>query len=203
MVVANASHTARRLITGSLLAATAAASLMVTASGASARGPHEGCADAHVQIGHSSTARMQKAVVCLINEQRTERGLPKLVASSKLDRSAQGWTETMVSDSEFSHGAGSAFAARISAAGFDWENVAENIATGYSTPSDVVGAWMRSPGHCANILNPIYREVGTGVANDMIHGASNVDGTWTQDFGRLMGQRALSSNFGPAQGCNR
>jgi uncharacterized protein YkwD len=202
-MVATVSHTARRLITGSLLAAIAAASLMVTAPGASARGRHEGCADAQVQIAQSSTAQMQKAVVCLINEQRTERGLPKLVASTKLDHSAQRWTETMVSDSEFSHGAGSAFAARISAAGFDWENVAENIATGYSTPSDVVGAWMRSPGHCANILNPIYREVGTGVANNMIHGASNIDGTWTQDFGRLMGQAALSNNFGPAQGCYR
>jgi uncharacterized protein YkwD len=203
-MVATVSHTARRLLAGALFAATAATSLMVAAPGASAHARQGGgCSDAHVQVAQSATARMQRAVVCLINVQRTERGLPKLVASRKLDHSAQRWTDTMVSDSLFSHGAGSAFAARISAAGFDWENVAENIATGYSTPSAVVRAWMRSPGHCANILNPLYREVGTGVANSMIHGASNVDGTWTQDFGRLMGQRALSGNFGPAQGCYR
>jgi uncharacterized protein YkwD len=202
-MVATVSHTARRLLAGSLLAATAATSLMVAAPGATARSRSEGCANAHVQIAHSSTIRMQRAVVCLINQQRAERGLSKLVTSRKLDHSAQHWTNTMVDDSLFSHGAGTAFAARISAAGFDWENVAENIATGYATPSAVVGAWMRSPGHCTNILNPVYREVGTGVANSVIHGASDIDGTWTQDFGRLMGQRALSTNFGPAQGCYR
>jgi uncharacterized protein YkwD len=202
-MVATVSHTARRLLTGSVLAATAATLLMVAAPGATARSRSEGCADAHVQIAHSTAVEMQRSVVCLINEQRAERGLPKLVSSAKLDDSAQRWTNTMVDDSEFSHGAGSAFAARISAAGFDWENVAENIATGYETPAAVVRAWMRSPGHCANILDPVYREVGTGVADSAIHGASDIDGTWTQDFGRLMGQRALSNNFGPAQGCYR
>ena len=201
-MVATVSHPARRLLAGALLAAT---SLMVAAPGASATARHRraGCANAHVQVTRSTTARMQKAVVCLINRQRTERGLPRLVANRRLDRSAQGWTHTMVSDAYFSHGAGTAFAARISAQGFDWANVAENIATGYSTPAAVVTAWMHSPGHCANILNPVYREVGTGVDRSAIRGSSTIRGTWTQDFGRLMGQPAPSTDFGPARACYR
>ena len=198
-MVATVSHTARRLLAGALLTATAVSSLMIAAPGASAR--TRPCANASVAIAHSTPAKLQRAVVCLINRQRTERGLPKLVASRKLDRSAQRWTNTMVGGDDFSHGV--AFMDRISAVGFNWENVAENIATGYPTPAAVVHAWMRSPGHCANILNPIYREVGTGVDNGRIRGSSTTAGTWTQDFGRRMGQRALSGNFGPAEGCYR
>jgi uncharacterized protein YkwD len=202
-MVATLSHTARRLLTGSLVAVTVATPLMVATPGASAKADSAGCANARVRIAHSTPVKLQKAVVCLVNQQRTERGLPKLVADRKLDRSAQRWTNTMVSNDEFSHGAGMAFTARISAAGFNWENAAENIATGYSTPQAVVTGWMASPGHCANILNPLYREVGTGVDDRVIRGSSNIDGTWTQDLGRLMGQPAPSGNFGPAEGCYR
>ena len=139
--------------------------------------------------------------MCLINRERTEHHLPKLVADRRLDRSAQRWSDTMVSDTEFSHG--TAFTDRISAAGFDWSQAGEDIATGFATPQAVVHAWMASPGHCANILDPAYREVGTGIVNGAITGSSSAGATWTQDFGRLMGQRALSGDVGPAHACYR
>jgi uncharacterized protein YkwD len=157
------------------------------------------CRGAHTRIRASSRRRLQRAVVCLINQQRRERGLPRLKASSRLNRSAQGWTNQMVSRRDFSHGTD--FSARISAVGFDWSNVGENIATGYKTPAAVVRAWMGSAGHCQNILSPTYREVGTGVRNLPIAGYSSRSGTWTQDFGLLMNQHAPSGNYGPADGC--
>ena len=106
--------------------------------------------------------RSRAAVVCLINRQRTSRGLPALTANSRLDRSAQGWTNEMVSHHEFTHGAD--FAERISAAGFRWSQAGENIASGFPTPASVVAGWMASTGHCENILDPAFREVGTGVS---------------------------------------
>ncbi len=157
------------------------------------------CPAAHTPITHSSRAELQRAVVCLINQQRHHRGLPGLRESPRLNRSAQGWTNIMVTHRDFSHGAD--FAARISAAGFDWSNVGENIATGFTTPASVVTAWMASKGHCQNILNPQYRYVGTGVSDRSITGHSTLDGTWTQDFGLLMGQHAPSGNWAPAAGC--
>jgi uncharacterized protein YkwD len=158
-----------------------------------------GCAAGHTTIAHASRAQLQRAVVCLVNQQRHSRGLPGLRENSRLNRSAQGWTNVMVTHRDFSHGAD--FAARISAVGFDWSNVGENIATGYSTPTAVVKAWMASKGHCQNILNPMYRYVGTGVSDNSIAGYSTLGGTWTQDFGLLMGQHAASGNWGPAEGC--
>ncbi len=179
----------------------AIAALMATAPGALADDTPSACPDAHVDITQAQPDQMRAAVLCLVNEQRTAHGLPQLTPSTKLDRSAQGWTDSMVDSNEFTHG--SAFTDRISATGFDWTIVGENIATGYQTPASVVRAWMRSPGHCANILDPAYREVGTGVSARRIPRASTALGTWTQDFGRLMGQPALSGNDGPANACYR
>jgi uncharacterized protein YkwD len=180
--------------------ATIVAMLVASMSFVSMASAHgRGCASAHTTIAHASRAQLQRAVVCLVNQERHSRGLPGLRENPRLNRSAQGWTNVMVTHRDFSHGAD--FAARISRVGFDWSNAGENIATGYATPATVVKAWMASKGHCQNILNPIYREVGTGVANGMISGYSTLAGTWTQDFALLMGQHAPSGNWAPAEGC--
>jgi uncharacterized protein YkwD len=162
-----------------------------------ARGP--GCARAHTVIWRTSRRSLQRAVACLINRERHAFGLPALHENARLNRSAQGWTNTMVSFRAFGHGAD--FASRISAVGFRWSSVGENIATGFATPASVVSAWMASTGHCQNILNPTYRAVGTGVDDRAVAGYSSRPGTWTNDFGLLMGQRPASEDWGPARGC--
>jgi uncharacterized protein YkwD len=178
-----------------LLVALGAGSL--TASSALARG--RACPAAHVRIARASRRTVQTAVVCLLNRQRRAHGLPALHQSHELDRSAQGWTNAMVYDRAFTHGGD--FAARISAVGFRWSSVGENIATGYVTPAAVVRAWMASTGHCQNILNPTFRFVGAGFDDRRILGFSSLPGTWTTDFGLPLGQGADSGNWGPARGC--
>jgi uncharacterized protein YkwD len=158
-----------------------------------------GCANANTPITAASTPQLQNAVVCLINIQRQTHGLPALKSNQRLDRSAQAWTTDMVNHTNFSHGAD--FSARISAVGFDWSNAAENIATGFSTPTSVVNGWMASTGHCQNILSPVYREVGTGISHRAVTGSANTGGTWTQDFALQMGQHPASNNWGPANSC--
>jgi uncharacterized protein YkwD len=150
-------------------------------------------------IGSASRIDMQQSVVCLINQQRTERHLPRLRINQQLNRSAQGWTNVMVRDRDFSHG--SDFSARISAVGFNWSKAGENIATGFRTPARVVRGWMASTGHCQNILSPNYLDVGTGVSDHPIPGFGSATGTWTQDFALPMGMSAPSANGGPAAGC--
>ncbi len=179
-----------------LVTAVVIASMSVV-SAASARG--RGCAQAHTPIAATSRAALQRAVVCLVDQQRRERGLPALQENARLNRSAQGWTDTMVALRDFTHGAD--FAARITAVGFRWSSVGENIATGFNTPASVVGGWMASTGHCQNILNPQFRYLGVGVSDHSIAGVSSGGGTWTQDFGLGLGQRPASGDWGPAQGC--
>jgi uncharacterized protein YkwD len=105
----------------------------------------------------------------------------------------------MVARRAFTHGVD--FSARITAVGFDWSAAAENIATGYPTPLAVVNGWMRSLGHCQNILSPMYLDVGTGLSRHPVRGFASGEATWTQDFGLPMGRRSPSGNFGPASGC--
>lgn len=75
----------------------------------------------------------------------------------------------------FSHNTpeGIGFSTRIERAGYSWCNIGENIASGYLTPQAVVDGWMNSPGHCQNIMNPRFTELGVGRSGDL----------WTQDFG--------------------
>jgi uncharacterized protein YkwD len=157
-----------------------------------------GCAHAHAPVGATSRHRLQIAVVCLVNQQRTRRHLPRLRTSQRLNRSAQGWTDTMVRGNNFSHG--SDFAARISAVGFKWSMAGENIASGYDTPASVVRAWMGSAGHCENILSPSFADLGTGVSRRGVAGSGSA-GTWTQDFALPMGRHRPSHRSGPAHGC--
>jgi uncharacterized protein YkwD len=157
-----------------------------------------GCAHARSSVFGASHAQLRRAVVCLVNAQRRERGLPGLHANRRLDHSAQRWTNFMVRHDVFTHGPN--FAARITAVGFDWSTAGENIATGFPTPASVVSGWMASQGHCRNILTPLFRSVGTGVSPSGIPGFGS-SGTWTEDFGLHMGSRAPSHDWGPADGC--
>ena len=157
------------------------------------------CAGADARVGHASRKVLQSAVVCLINKERAQHHLPPLSASPLLNRSAQGWTNAMVSSDQFTHGTN--FAGRISAAGYVWRSAGENIATGYATPRAVVHAWMGSTGHCENILNPTFRNVGTGVSTRPVKGFATGTGTWTQDFALGMHSSPPSGNTRPMDAC--
>lgn len=62
---------------------------------------------------------------------------------------------------------------RILNAGYNWKFFGENIALGYKTEKEVVDGWLSSPGHCKNIMNKNFTEMGAARAGDY----------WTQDFG--------------------
>jgi uncharacterized protein YkwD len=157
------------------------------------------CPNANAVVGHAPAEALRTAVVCLINQARAAHHLPALHESVLLDRSAQRWTSSMVASDVFSHGTN--FASRITAAGYVWRAAGENIATGFATPRSVVRAWMASTGHCQNILNPQYRNVGTGVSPRAVRGFASGAGTWTQDFALGMHSTPPSSNSGPMDGC--
>jgi uncharacterized protein YkwD len=186
----------RRLVVVAAMTAGITLTAFVPAAAAQAG---NSCQHANSPITVTSRADLQKAAVCLINRQRAQRRLPPLHTDQRLNRSAQGWTNTMVSRGAFSHGTD--FAARISAAGFNWSTAGENIATGYMTPAQVVSGWMASTGHCQNILSPSFADVGTGVSARSSDASASSGGSWTQDFALPMGAHAPSNNFAPAHGC--
>ena len=66
---------------------------------------------------------------------------------------------------------------RVAEVGFRGSYIGENIARGQPTPEAVVAAWMASPGHCQNIMNPRYHFLGVGLAYSL-----SDEPNWTQNF---------------------
>ena len=115
--------------------------------------------------------RAAKATLCLLNEQRTRRGLPAFRADRKLEHSARRYAHSMVSRHFFSHVApnGESMADRMHSSGYlrgGHGGFGENIAWGsgtWATPDVIVRNWMHSASHRANILSRRYRDIGVGI----------------------------------------
>lgn len=148
-----------------------------------------GCAGANALPGSVSAGTMRSAVLCLLNVQRTARGLPALRASRPLRLAATRWARTMVSRHFFDHSrSGSTLSTRVARTAYlrrtrSWA-LGENIAYGggaRGTPAAIVAAWMGSPPHRANILLRRFRDIGIGVAPGLPVGGSGA--TFVTDFG--------------------
>ena len=108
---------------------------------------------------------------------------PPLRADPILDRAALAHSQEMARHSFMAHEGrdGSAPHERISRSGYRWRSVGENVAAGQTSADEVVRDWLRSPGHCANLMSPRYTEMGIGYA---VNPASTDGMYWTQTFGR-------------------
>lgn len=135
------------------------------------------------------TQSVAAEVVSRTNAERAKAGCPALTAESRLTKAAQAHTEDMAARGVLAHDSAKGSPGdRIKAAGYRASSWAENIASGQSSASAVVGAWMRSPGHRANILNCGLRDIGVGFAK-----GRNGTPFWTQDFGTSSGQGSNQS----------
>ena len=68
---------------------------------------------------------------------------------------------------------------RMDRAGYTYFTAGENIAAGQTSPEQVMAGWMDSPGHCSNIMNPDFTEIGVGA----FEGPGQFRFLWTQTFG--------------------
>lgn len=69
---------------------------------------------------------------------------------------------------------------RAELAGYSYQQIGENIAAGQDTIRKVVDGWIGSPGHCANLMNPQFKELGAAYAVDP---KSDSGIYWTAMFG--------------------
>jgi uncharacterized protein YkwD len=101
--------------------------------------------------------------------------------SATLNRAALMHAQDMARNSHFEHHGtdGSTPAERVTRVGYRWRNVAENIAAGAPTAAAVVEGWLKSPGHCANIMGAEYREMGIAYA---LNSKSQAGIYWAQTF---------------------
>lgn len=171
-----------------------AAILAIAAPAANANAAHAAnatCAGANLTPNAASAAKVRSATLCLLNRQRARHGLHRLRAQRSLSHAATNYARLMVAKHFFDHvsPAGSTMASRIARTSYlhhtrAW-SLGENLAWGAgtsSTPAQIVNAWMHSPGHRRNILDPSFKEIGIGIALGAPTGQSGA--TYVNEFGR-------------------
>ena len=156
------------------------------------------CQSADALPGQVSVTDAREAMLCLMNAQRTARGLGRLRAQPALAPVAGRFARQMVRDRFFDHTSpgGSTMLSRIKGTSYlrharSW-TVGENLAWGTGTlasPRATVEAWMRSADHRANLLDRGFADVGIGIATGAPTAldADETGGTYVSDFGRRVG----------------
>lgn len=97
------------------------------------------------------------------NQARAENSLPTLKETTALDSSAKAKCDDMITNHYFAHNTPDG---RKPWVFFDhsYSKMGENLSEGYQ-PDKAVDAWLHSPSHRANILDPVFNEVGFAVCS--------------------------------------
>jgi uncharacterized protein YkwD len=153
------------------------------------------CPNADLQPTAANLDLIDAATLCLVNRERAGQHENPLRVDAALACSAQKHSDDMAANDYFEHVApgGDTPVSRMRGCGYPLSSsvgyeAGENIAWGtlwLATPRSIVAAWMASPGHRANILDPSYRDTGIGVSAhplaSLAHGQAGA--MYTQDFG--------------------
>ena len=119
-------------------------------------------------------------VVTLVNRARAAEGVEPLVFNVVLGAVAQDHACEMVEDDFFAHEnprTNVSPGERLTAAGYIYYAMGENLAVGQDSAAEVVSDWLDSPRHRANILSPDWREIGVAVRTGGVY-----DWYWVQEF---------------------
>ena len=163
---------------------------------ASTRKPSQAAKSAAAKAGSSSASGYAtrsdwaNAVLAELNAERANHGLPALKMNSKLVAAAHTHNLAMAKANKLSHqlNGEAALGSRVSAAGYRWSAVGENVAYNSSRSQSGVLAVQKAmynekppdDGHRRNILSKTYVDVGIDVINDSVHGK-----VWlVTDFGK-------------------
>lgn len=94
--------------------------------------------------------------------------------NSLLEDAALRHSKDMQANDIFDHigSDGSNFGDRVTSAGYRWRAVGENIAAGYTDVDAAVQGWISSEGHCKNLMDANFTELG----------AAQQGVLWTQVF---------------------
>ncbi len=142
--------------------------------------------------------KYERQLVCLINKERTKRGMHVLRVNARLVGSARGHSTEMGRLKYFAHGSrdprGERWSSRIVRygyvrRGYSYWRAGENIYWGsqlYSSPVACIDSWMHCPAHRAVILTKNFRDLGVGAfkTDSGFQGVDGVVWVFTMDVGR-------------------
>jgi hypothetical protein len=129
-------------------------------------------------------------IIELTNQERAKVGAPALTLNSSLTEAALRKAGDMFAFNYWAHNSPSgrdpwSFFIEV---GYHYLYAGENLARDFANPEAVVAAWMASPTHRDNLLNPKYREIGVAVIDGTLEGVETT--LVVQHFGTPVGEVA-------------
>lgn len=129
------------------------------------------------------------AVASLVNAERAKAGVKALSISPALNEAAAKRAAELTQEYSHTRPDGRDCLTVLNDNGIPWLDAGENIADGWTTPEEVMNAWMQSEGHKANILLKDYSYIGIGVAEDngrlywvqLFTGGKSLEGAYLPD----------------------
>lgn len=117
-------------------------------------------------LAYSTSMEPQK-LLADSNAARSNSHQTLLSLNSELQRAAQAKAQDMASRDYWSHETpeGSPPWVFFSNVGYHYQKAGENLAAGFDNEQAAINAWLASPAHRHNLLDPAYRDVGFGIAN--------------------------------------
>ncbi len=138
---------------------------------------------------NSQYASLEAQIVTIVNQRRSEGAncggqqfgpTQPLTMEPALRCAARKHSKDMAENNFFDHTnlMGESPWDRIDMAGYGGFGSGENIAAGNATAEATMQQWMESSGHCSNIMNPDFNEIGVGY-----YPGGQWGHMWTQTFG--------------------
>ena len=115
------------------------------------------------------------------NSARAASNIKPLKTNLELARAAQAKANDMASRNYWSHNTpeGNPPWVFVEAQGYNYQKIGENLAAGFSDSQATINGWMASPEHKANMLDPLFNEVGFGFANNPNYTSTGNNGPMT------------------------
>lgn len=125
----------------------------------------------------------QKKLIELTNAERQKAGLPLVTENDALDKAAAAKAQNMFQENYWAHFSPSGKTPWdfILGTGYRFTFAGENLAKNFYQSDNVVKAWMTSPTHRDNLLNPKYKDIGVAVVDGVLNGQKTT--LVVQEFG--------------------
>ncbi len=147
---------------------------------------------AYASAQSCQVSRLQQEVLSEVNAARSSarycgtqffKSVPALRWNMRLASAANEHSVDMAKNNYFEHDSRNErpFTDRMARAGYIWRAAGENISAGRKTVEATINSWIKSPGHCANIMSPHFHEVGVACS---YHESSTYKTYWTMELGQ-------------------
>lgn len=124
------------------------------------------CTEKEPTAEEKASLQFKTELIKIVNAEREKTGVLPLSSSEELAKPAD--LRAAEINISFSHTrpGGERWVTVFDKYSLEYTRAGENLANGFKTPEAVMKAWMNSPSHRANILNPDYASIGIGYFKD-------------------------------------